>query len=47
MALLIDAEKGVGLAGGLQGVDCDLHIALGGVFEANWHGEPAGHLRWI
>jgi hypothetical protein len=44
VALLIDAEKGMGLAGGLQGIDGDLHIALGGVFEAHWHGEPARHL---
>src|SRR5713101_3840587 len=44
VALLIDAEKGVGLAGGLQGVDGNLHIAFGGVFEAHRHGEPAGHL---
>src|SRR5438128_6327564 len=44
VALLINAEKSVGLAGGLQGIDGDLYIAFGGVFEAYWHGEPAGHL---
>src|SRR5215467_5312539 len=43
VALLIDAEKAVRLAGGLQGVDSDLHIAFGGVFEAHWHAKPAGH----
>src|SRR5262245_21380585 len=44
VALLIDAEEAVRLAGGLQGIDGDLHIAFGGVFEAHRHGEPTGHL---
>lgn len=41
---VVDAEKSLFLAGGLDGVDGDGEAAVGAVFKAEGHGESGGHL---
>lgn len=43
-AIEVDAEEGLGLGGGFDGVDGGGDGAIGAVFEAEGHGEAGGHL---
>ena len=43
-ALTVDAEEGVGMQRCDHGVDRDLQVAVGAVFEADREGEAAGQL---
>jgi hypothetical protein len=44
LAIQIDAEKSLGLGGGLDGIDCRREGAVGAILEAQGHGEAGGHL---
>jgi len=43
-AFITDAEEGLGLHGGLDGIDGRRDVAKGAIFEPKRHGEARGHL---
>lgn len=44
LALIVDAEESLWLAGRFDCVDRDVEVAVGAVFEAERHGQAGGHL---
>ena len=43
-AFVVDTKKGLWLAGSFDRIDCNSQTAVGAILEAEWHGEPRGHL---